>query len=221
VKSTLYPVRLSRIVLALLVLTVPARMGWAQEAALQGLALSTGSLVPAFDPRVTDYTITALGSLFPIEVTALADPKLHLTINRHDAAAGAPFSLTLRPREDVVVSVESSAGEKRAYTVHYLPPTLPSYTVAKLNQALMGGENIFLTPWPDTDNGWLLVVNRDGDPLYYSWTGYPAGSWSSRSTPSRATRAWAGSIQPLRTSAWIARPNRVVCRRAASGSPRR
>jgi Arylsulfotransferase (ASST)/Cadherin-like beta sandwich domain len=167
VKSMLCPVRLARVVLVLLILTVPARVGSAQEAALQGLALSTGNLVPAFDPRVTDYTITALGSLFPIEVTALADPKLHLTINSHDAAAGAPFSLTLRPREDVVVSVESSAGEKRTYTVHYLPPSLPSYTVAKLNPALMGSEKIFLTPWPDTDNGWLLVVNRDGDPLYY------------------------------------------------------
>jgi hypothetical protein len=167
VKAMLDPVRLARVVLALLVLTVPSRVGSAQEAALQGLTLSTGSLVPAFDSRITDYTITALGSLFPIEVTALADPKLQLRINGHDAAAGAPFSLTLQPREDVVVRVASSAGETRTYTVHYLPPTLPSYTVTKLNPALMGSEKIFLTPWPDTENGWLLLVNREGDPLYY------------------------------------------------------
>jgi arylsulfate sulfotransferase len=171
VQSISYPLRLARAVLALLVWIVPASVGSAQAAAtLQGLALSTGNLVPPFDPTVTDYTMTSLTSLFPIEVTARADPTLHLTINGHEAATGVPCSLTLRPREDVVVSVASSIGEQRTYTVHYLPPTLPSYTVAKLNPALMGNENIFLTPLPtpeNPENAWLLVVNREGDPLYY------------------------------------------------------
>jgi hypothetical protein len=119
-----YQVRLARFVLALLVLTVPASVGSAQEAAtLQGLALSTGNLVPAFDPTVTEYTMTAVGSLFPIDVTARADARLHLTINGQDAATGVPLSLTLRPLEDVVVSVE----RRRKANVHgpLSPPDTP------------------------------------------------------------------------------------------------
>jgi hypothetical protein len=39
------------------------------DATLRALHLSSGDLVPAFDPKVTEYTSTELGSHDPIDVT--------------------------------------------------------------------------------------------------------------------------------------------------------
>lgn len=132
-------------------------------ARLQGLTLSTGDLVPAFDPTVTEYTATALGSLFPVDVTATADVTSSIVVNGAAVKTGAPASIALAPRQDLVVAVDSSSGASRSYTVHYLPAGLPQYSVTKTDPAKAGTESILLTP----GSGWLLVTNRDGNPLYY------------------------------------------------------
>lgn len=141
-------------------------------AVLGGLAVSTGDLVPAFDPATTEYTLSANTSLFPLDVTATADPALAVTVQSAKATAGVATTLQLAPRQDLVVTVASGSASK-TYTVHYLPPDFPAYTVSTIDPAKAGTERILLTP----DDRWLLVVNRAGDPLYYRFlgSGYPSG----------------------------------------------
>ena len=132
-------------------------------AALDGLSISTGVLSPAFSPTVLDYTISSLNSLVPIDVTMSAADGLALTINGKAAVSTAPSSLQLKPREDITLTVASTSGESKTYTVHYVPPTLPAYTVTNSSPSLAGSELVLLTP----QLGWLLIVDRTGAPLYY------------------------------------------------------
>jgi arylsulfate sulfotransferase len=128
---------------------------------LQSLMVSSGSLQPAFDPDVTDYTVTSLNSLFPITVTATAtDPRATLSVHGTRVESGVPLSFTLKPREDFGVLVQSS-GAPRTYTVHYVPSDLAAYTVSRSPGA--GAEYVLLNP----NFKYLLMVDRTGAPLYY------------------------------------------------------
>ena len=63
----------------------------AATAALLSLTVSTGTLVPAFDPAVTDYQVTSLNSVYPIEVTATtSDASAPLLIHGAAATSGVP-----------------------------------------------------------------------------------------------------------------------------------
>jgi arylsulfate sulfotransferase len=141
----------------------PAPPALAPAARLTALSISTGSLVPAFSPDVTDYTVTSLNALHPIDVTASADPALTFDVNGHAGTSGAPVSFTLQPRQDVTVTVRSAADESHAYVIHYLPADLPTYSVAAEAGATPGTEPLLLSP----DLKYLLTVGRDGAPLYY------------------------------------------------------
>jgi hypothetical protein len=133
-----------------------------QASTLQTLTVSTGTLTPAFDPSVTDYSVTSLNSLHPVEVTATAtDPSATLTIHGTSARSGVTSSFTLQPKEDFSVVVHSSTEDSTTYTVHYLPSDFPAYTVT--GSASEGTEDVLLT----ANNKYLLIVDRDGAPLYY------------------------------------------------------
>jgi hypothetical protein len=131
------------------------------DATLRSLVVSTGSLVPNFTPGGTDYNVTSLTSLEPIEVTATAnDPKATLTIQGLPAVNGEPTLLVLHPREDITVGV-TSAKASRQYKVNYVPTDMPAYTVKTTPQA--GDEDVLLAP----GFTYLLVVDRSGAPLWY------------------------------------------------------
>jgi hypothetical protein len=124
---------------------------------LVSLKLSTGALMPSFDPAVTDYAMTSLNALYPVEVTAIAgDPKAPLLVHGAPALSAVPTSFKLGAGEDFTVVAGG-----RTYTVHYVPPDLPAYTVTSTPAA--GTENVLLTP----SSTYLLIVDRAGDPLYY------------------------------------------------------
>jgi arylsulfate sulfotransferase len=135
----------------------------APAARLTALSISTGSLVPAFSPDVTDYTVTSLNALHPIDVTASADPALTLDVNGHAGTSGAPVSFTLQPRQDITVTVRSAADESHAYVIHYLPAGMPTYSVATEPGMTPGTEPLMLTP----SQNYLLEIDRTGAPLYY------------------------------------------------------
>lgn len=131
------------------------------DATLHSLVVSSGSLVPEFTPNGTDYNITSLTSLAPIEVTATTnDPHATVTIQGSPAESGKATSLTLSPREDITVVVTS--GESTlAYKINYVPTDMPAYTVTTTAQA--GNEDILLAP----GFTYLLVMDRSGAPLWY------------------------------------------------------
>jgi hypothetical protein len=129
----------------------------AAPAPLLSLKVSSGELVPPFDPDVTDYSLTSLNSLYPIEVTATAgDPHATLLVHGGQAWSAVPVSFQLQPGEDFDVVVGT-----RTYTVHYAPSDLPAYTVTTTPAA--GTEDVLLTP----SAKYLLIVDRAGRPLYY------------------------------------------------------
>jgi hypothetical protein len=137
-------------------------VGSGQESALSALTVTSGSLSPAFDPNVTDYSVTSMTSLYPVAVTATTlSPSATLTIHGASAKSGVPSSFTLLPKEDFTVAVRAPAGESTTYTVHYLPPDFPAYTVS--SSAGAGTEDVLLT----AGNTYLLIVDRSGAPLYF------------------------------------------------------
>jgi hypothetical protein len=124
---------------------------------LLSLTVSSGALVPAFDPAVTDYSLTSLNALYPIVVTATAsDPSAALLVHGGPARSAVPVSFQLQAGEDFGVVVGGTA-----YTVHYVPSDLPVYTVTSTPSA--GTEDVLLTP----NATYLLIVDRAGSPLYY------------------------------------------------------
>jgi hypothetical protein len=131
------------------------------DATLRSLVVSTGSLVPEFTPSGTDYNVTSLTSLEPIEVTATTnDPQATVTIQGAPEQSGAAKSLTLSPREDITVVV-TSGETSLSYKVNYVPTDMPTYTVTTTPQA--GDEDILLAP----GFAYLLVMDRSGAPLWY------------------------------------------------------
>ena len=129
--------------------------------ALTSLTVSTGSLVPAFDPTVTDYAMTSLNSVYPIAVTATAsDPHALLTIHDAPAQSGVAASFKLAAGEDFTVSLASGP----TYTVHYLPPDWPAYTITTDPDggSMAGTEDVLMTTL-----SYQLIVDHSGAPLYY------------------------------------------------------
>jgi hypothetical protein len=128
---------------------------------LLSLSVSTGSLVPAFDPVVTDYAMTSLNSVYPIQVTATAsDPQAPLLIHNAAAQSGVAATFKLAAGEDFTVSLASGP----VYTVHYLPPDWPAFTVATGPDGgpEAGTEDVLMTTL-----SYQLIADRSGAPLYY------------------------------------------------------
>lgn len=90
----------------------------ASELGLSNLAVSTGTLVPAFDPEVTSYTL-ALPYVGPeLEVTASGDDSLALEMSGTAAKVDVPQKFTV-PVGDMAIGVvvRSTSGVERTYTV--------------------------------------------------------------------------------------------------------
>ncbi|HEX8789645.1 MAG TPA: aryl-sulfate sulfotransferase [Polyangiaceae bacterium] len=129
----------------------------ASGATLVDLRVSTGLLVPPFDPGVTDYSMTSLNAVYPIQVTATAsDPAAPIFIHGSPARSGEPSSFRLAAGEDFGVSLGT-----RTYVVHYMPADVPTYSVSK--SAGAGTEDVLIS----TNLKYAAIMNRDGALLYY------------------------------------------------------
>jgi hypothetical protein len=132
-------------------------------ALLSGLSISTGTLVPSFDPSVFDYEVTSLNSLFPVAVAATAcDCATGLWVRGNAATSGVPVSFTLAAGETFSVVVQSASGIGATYNVHYAPAELPAYSVSFADAGAAGTEPVLLTV-----GNYLMMISRSGDPLYY------------------------------------------------------
>jgi hypothetical protein len=127
------------------------------SAGLASITVSTGQLVPAFDPEVTNYTVTSLNSVYPIEVTATtSDPLVPIVIHGSWATSGTAASFRLQPKEDFTVVAGG-----RTYTIHYVPTDLPQYSVTKPGSGA-GTEYVLLSV-----GAYVLMIDRAGAPVYY------------------------------------------------------
>jgi hypothetical protein len=135
----------------------------AATALLSGLTVSTGSLVPSFDPNVFDYQLTSLNSLFPVSVTATAcNCAAGLSIRGTPATSGVPASFTLGAGETFTVVAQGAGGGSVTYSLHYTPASLPAYTVATADPDEVGSEPILLSL-----ANFAFLVDRSGALIYY------------------------------------------------------
>ncbi len=124
---------------------------------LSSVTVSTGQLVPAFDPEVTDYVVTSLNSVYPIEVTATtSDQLLPIVIHGSRVTSGTATSFRLEPKEDFTVVAGG-----RTYTIHYVPTDLPPYSVTPPGAG--AGNEYVLT----SVGTYVLMTDRAGAPIYY------------------------------------------------------
>ncbi|WP_405079938.1 cadherin-like beta sandwich domain-containing protein [Paenibacillus chitinolyticus] len=91
------------------------------NADLSGLAVSAGSLTPAFTPAVTAYTISVKNSVAEVTVTpTAADPTASVSVNGAAVPAGSgrqiPLSVGANP---VTVVVTAQNGTTKTYTVTF------------------------------------------------------------------------------------------------------
>jgi hypothetical protein len=136
---------------------------------LQSLVVSTGSLRPVFAPTVTDYDITSINGLYPLQVTATTtDPAAQVVIHGAPAKSGVPSTVTLKPSEDLDVTVEPTGnGAPQTYRVHYVPKDMPTWATTSNEGA--GTEPLLLSLLSTSvqTGNYIVMLDRLGSPLYY------------------------------------------------------
>ena len=130
--------------------------------ALTDLAVSSGTLSPAFDPEITDYEVSSLNSLQPVRVTASTQAACSLAINGQAAVSGVPASLGLAPGQgiEVALSLPGLSVPERTYRIHATPAGLPGFTVDRTASASDG----FVLLNAGT---YSLIVDKAGNLRYY------------------------------------------------------
>jgi hypothetical protein len=130
--------------------------------ALTDLAVSSGTLSPAFDPEITDYDVSSLNSLQPVRVTASTQATCSLAINGQAAVSGVPASLGLAPGQgiEVALTLPGLSSPERTYRIHATPAGLPGFTVAGTASASDG----FVLLNAGT---YSLIVDKAGNLRYY------------------------------------------------------
>ncbi|MBB3114012.1 putative repeat protein (TIGR01451 family) [Paenibacillus phyllosphaerae] len=106
------------------------------DAALSGLAVTPGTLDPAFDPAKTSYAIKVSAEATTVAVTATArDPKAKsLTIEGAAATSGTAKTVTIPADGKIDIEVTAEDGTtKRAYTIQVTREQAPASTDAALS----------------------------------------------------------------------------------------
>jgi hypothetical protein len=160
---------------------------------LSALVVSSGSLRPVFDPTVTDYDITSINSLYPLQITATTtDPAAALSIHGVVASSGVPSSVTLKSTEDLDVTVSpAGGGAPRTYRVHYVPKDMPTWSVTTGDAGTPGTEPVLLSLISTSvqTGNYILMMDRSGAPLYYrTWPQQSVEDFQQVTLPSGSIR---------------------------------
>lgn len=116
---------------------------------LAALAISVGSLTPAFAPGTTSYTASVADTVTSVTLTpTLADTSLKLSVNGSALASGAtspPLPLGFGPNTLTVMTSNATGSRTKSYVVvvtrQPVAPTVttPSFTDVVANSATLGG----------------------------------------------------------------------------------
>ncbi len=132
------------------------------NANLKSLAVSVGTLSPAFDPATTGYTVKASHDTRDIAVTAVvSDPRAKLRIGQENQPSGEQRTIALAVgKNSIEVEVLAENGDRKTYTIEAVkaePPDEP-------------------TAFSDLDGHWAqsAIVEAAGKGLAH---GYPDGTF--------------------------------------------
>ncbi|MDR4464640.1 MAG: cadherin-like beta sandwich domain-containing protein [Nitrospira sp.] len=99
------------------------RAGLTGNNSLQNIAVSSGTLDPAFDANIQDYTVDVANNVGSIDVIpTLSDPAATMTVNGQDTDSGQTRSITLNPAGQstlitTVVTAQNSSTKSYRVTV--------------------------------------------------------------------------------------------------------
>lgn len=136
---------------------------------LSAVAVSTGTIYPAFSPDTKDYYITSLNSLYDIQVTIEDYSGRNIYINGQKVVS-RETSIHLNPGENIVIKSGYHNNDTEVYTIHYLPEDMPKVNVITKNNPADGYIFVNLmeiTTGPQPDFTYLAILNNDGFPVYY------------------------------------------------------
>lgn len=123
-------------------------------------------LMPDFTPGRLRFSVLPSDPVEELEVTAVAAADLEITIDGEPATSGEPVALPdLEPESEFEVTVEDGSGERRTYTVLYLPQDFPEFTVIA-HESGASDDPLYLSPHRD-GMGYAIQLDNAGVPLFY------------------------------------------------------
>lgn len=141
---------------------------------ISGIEVSTGKLYPEFNPETTDYYITSLNSLNPIDVTIKDfEPYKTIYINSQKVV-NKKTTIKLNTNQDIVIT-DGIGKDKKTYTIHYLPQDLPKTNVITKNNPSSGYTLINMLDFSfssTVDFTYIAILDNNGFPVYYNKTPY-------------------------------------------------
>lgn len=124
-------------------------------------------LSPAFDAGTVRYVAYPTLPASELNVTAVAEEGLSITIAGSDAESGVPVSLpSLTPDNTFDVVVANTEGATQKYTVVYVPTSYPELRVT-VRKAGASDDPIYISPLRGGSR-YTIKLNNDGVPLYYA-----------------------------------------------------
>lgn len=145
---------------------------------LSGISVSSGDLVPAFDPQITDYELTSLSAIVPVGITPVGQD---VTIDGAPAARDKAYVTTLSSLDDarvIAIVAHDAQGAPITYRIHTLPNDRPRFTVT-VGPAPAAGR-IYLSPFqinvtPNFSGaGWLYMLDEKGALVFLRKLPHPA-----------------------------------------------
>ncbi len=150
----------------------------APSSPVTNITVSTGDLVPAFSPNITDYEVTSLTTLIPVAITVTGQDT---TINGVVAKSGVAQSLTLTTLDDATVipiNAVDATGAPVTFKIHTVPAIRPEYNVTTNASPTPG--HILVAPnqlkpnQPTPEPSFLEIYDETGKLEFYRKTNNPA-----------------------------------------------
>ena len=150
----------------------PQRPDYSHESGIANIALSRGTLEPAFSETVRNYGATFYSGASNLSLTVtLKESKARLTINDEDARSGIPFSVSLAEGFNTInIGVAAEDGKNSnivSITANVIAPNTSLYVLDGIGGAPVEGAMITLT---DANHKTLeanipLSADNQGTPL--------------------------------------------------------
>ena len=149
------------------------------DATLSGLSIGPGSLIPSFDPAITDYTTTVSDSAvdaLTVTPTTTDAIRAAITVNEQPVTSGDSTEVSVNPSSgevDVTITVMAQDGTVRTYTITAEENIGPSFDGVTIDPQIYaeGRELNTILPKAVGGNGALTytVAARTGGPERPDW----------------------------------------------------
>jgi hypothetical protein len=139
---------------------------------LTDLKISTGDLIPVFNPMVTEYTVTSLNSIRPIVISATTENSRAEVMINDSIENEKPFMVkALNKTDRIKIQITAQDGSVKIYMIKVLPNDFPFLSAKIFKEAY--NANLYLSSFsfalPDKqpDGRFIMIYNEYGQPVYF------------------------------------------------------